>query len=1087
MIDLKNLEYENYHNHSHYSNTLGGTPDSVTKPIDLAKRASELNQQCLFTTEHGWGGNIFDYYESAQKYNLKSIYASELYYVPDRFEKDRRNSHIMIITKNENGKNKLNKIITEANKTGFYGKARIDEELLFTLPPNDVVITSACVGGFLAKLGDEYAEYLIPKLKDYFGNNFYLEVQYHNEQIQIDWNIKILEYSKKYNIPIIFGSDTHYINEEDGKWRDIFIQSKEIYYDDEANFILDYPDIPTIFDRFHKQGVLTDEQIKQSLDNTLIFREFDGYTLNKEIKMPHFMEDKSDEERNNHLKMILNKEWKKFREHIPKDKWGIYLKAIQEETQVIIDTNMAKYFLINYYIVKKGIKDYGGYLTYTSRGSGASFLINTLLGFSTIDRLSEKTKLYPSRFMSTTRVLQTKSLADIDYNVAEREPFLLASKDIAGKNNSVDMIAYNFMQESSAFRAYCKYLGFKNEEYNEVGKNLDNYKNHNKWGKIIKESSKLVGVIDSASVHPCSNLLSPNDISEELGILRAGDFFVAPITSGESDNYKYLKNDWLFVTSIKLIKDVYKEIGINQPTTIQLRELVKDDKLTWDIYEKGLTSEVNQVATTNGRKFAMKYKPKSIDEVTALVAVLRPGADSIREDFINRKSHTYGYKSIDDLFSDTNGYILYQEQVMALLIFAGFKEDETYQIIKDISKKKVDKVYAVKDKFINGLTEKIMSMENISFTEANDKAKEMWIVVEDNSFYSFNSSHSLAYAYDSVYFAHVKAHYPLEAYTTILRQNEGSTEKTAQAISELPYFNINLSSIKFGESQSDYTYNKKTKTIYKGLASIKYMNKDVAPALNNIYKEKDWEQDNFVNLLARIKEDGTVNSRQVEILIKLNYFSQFDTVDNLLTIFNLMNDKAKPDTNIINKIINKRISQLKTTEEYINKTEKQKIILLNRIKKFPLKYDKNLKDDTKKQRINNNIEYYKIMSQENNINNDIYSQLKAEEDFFGYYVLVYPNLKKDVYVLVKEDIRYTPKLEIYNLRTGEIDIVKVKKNKFINSTSNKKMLELGDIFTIVSSHKEDSMKKVNGEWIVNSDFQWTFLDKIKRINNKEKE
>ena len=783
--------------------------------------------------------------------------------------------------------------------------------------------------------------------------------------------------------------------------------------------------------------------------------------------------------------MILNKEWKKFREHIPKDKWGIYLKAIQEETQVVIDTNMAKYFLINYYIVKKGIKDYGGYLTYTSRGSGASFLINTLLGFSTIDRLSEKTKLYPSRFMSTTRVLQTKSLADIDYNIAEREPFLLASKDIAGENNSVDMIAYNFMQESSAFRAYCKYLGFKNEEYNEIGKNLDNYRNHDKWGKIIKESSKLVGVIDSASVHPCSNLLSPNDISEELGILKAGDFFVAPITSGESDNYKYLKNDWLFVTSIKLIRDVYKEIGIDQPTTIQLRELVKDDKLTWDIYEKGLTSEVNQVATTNGRKFAMRYKPTSIDEVTALVAVLRPGADSIREDFINRKSHTYGYKSIDDLFSDTNGYILYQEQVMALLIFAGFKEDETYQIIKDISKKKVDKVYAVKDKFINGLTEKIMSMENISFEEANDKAKEMWIVVEDNSFYSFNSSHSLAYAYDSVYFAHVKAHYPLETYTTILRQNEGSTEKTAQAISELPYFNINLSSIKFGGSQSSYTYDKETNTIYKGLSSIKYMNNEVAPALNNIYEEKNWIEQPFPYLVSRIKDDGKVNSRQLEILIKLNYFSEFGNSKVLLEIVQLMDGKIQPDKSIVQDILNKRIDDLKTTDEYIKKTDKQKITAINKINKLPLKYNKTHKDDTKKQRLDNIIEYYNIIKlNQDNKENNIYSQLKSEQEYFGYYVSVYPNLKSDIYVLLEQDLKYTPKLNIYNLRTGEQSIVKVKKDKFLNNNSNKTMLDLGDVFTIKSEHYENSMKLVDGKWEINKDFKWRFIDKVIRIKKE---
>ena len=137
------IPYENWHKHSKYSNVF--TPDSILSIEDLAKRAVELGQKTLSTVEHGYAGNIFEYKDVADKYGLKLVFGVEFYYVKDRFEKDRTNSHLLIMAKNDNGRKALTRLISEANETGYYYKPRIDESLLFSLNPKDVVVTSTCI------------------------------------------------------------------------------------------------------------------------------------------------------------------------------------------------------------------------------------------------------------------------------------------------------------------------------------------------------------------------------------------------------------------------------------------------------------------------------------------------------------------------------------------------------------------------------------------------------------------------------------------------------------------------------------------------------------------------------------------------------------------------------------------------------------------------------------------------------------------------------------------------------------------------------------------------------------------------------
>ncbi len=724
--------YENYHKHTHYSNIT--TLDVVVKPEDYMKRAKELGHKIYFTTEHGYNGNIYEALTLAEKYDLKVVSGLEAYYVPDRKEKDKSNYHILLIALNTEGYKDLNYLLSESNVSGFYYKPRIDDELLFSVDPKNIVVTTACVAGRLRE--EQGREEWILKMKNYFKDNFYLEVQSHPCKKQADYNKMILEYHQKYNIPLIHANDSHYIFPEEAKYRNMFLKAKGINYPEEDDFILDYPDIDTIIERYKKQRVLNDSQIQEALNNTLIFDKAEKLNIDKEIKMPMISKTPLKD-----LKEILNKAWKEERDNIPKELWGKYLKEIREETKVVEETNMAEYFLLNYYIIKNSVEKYNGIITKTGRGSAPSFYINKLLGFTNIDRISAPITLFPSRFMSKTRILESHSLPDIDFNCADTAPFYQSSKDLLKEDGCWWMLAYKPLQVSSGFRLWCKANGLNINEYNDVAMDLaelskvkksyteSTYYKEEKWKKLIDDSQCFVGVIESVAQHPCSTLLMDKPISREVGLIKAGDVICANISSYESDNYKFLKNDLLTVSVWSLINDTCKLAGIRTPSIAELDKKL-DDK-TWKIYEDGLTCSINQADSDYATGLVETYKPHSVAEMSAFVACIRPGCASLLQDFIHRKPYTTGVKQLDDLLIDGAHRMIYQELIMKYLIWLGIKEDDSYGIIKKIAKKKFKEkeLEELKSKLLKGWIKQVGKKEHF---------EESWKIVEDAARYSFN-------------------------------------------------------------------------------------------------------------------------------------------------------------------------------------------------------------------------------------------------------------------------------------------------------------------------------------------------------------
>lgn len=1003
--------FQNYHRHSHYTNPK--IADSCASNEDYAKRAVQFGHGIISSCEHGWQGNYRETFEFAQKYNLRFIFSVEAYWVKDRLEKDNMNCHIFIAARNENGRQSINDILSEANITGYYYQARIDLDLILSLPKDDVIITSAC----LAFWKYEDIEDIIVKFKNYFGRNFLLEVQYHLTDKQKDINKRVINLSNKYNIPIIMGCDSHFIEETQYKERDDYIKSKGIFYEDEKGWYLDYPDYETAFSRFVEQGILTNSQIKEAMENTNVFLEVEEYNnpcFNDEIKMPTLYPQLQQKERDKiFIDLIWNK-WDEEKNKIDKSKWELYENEIKKEIDTVVETKHSDYFLLDYELVKLA-KTKGGMITPSGRGSGVSFFINKLLGLTMIDRISADVKMYPERFMSKTRIIEAKSLADLDLNLGNPEVFAEAQKELLGEESSYPMIAYGTLKPKSAWKMFARAKEIDFDVANEVSKQLDKYEmamKHaeseldreeidilkyidSKYQDIYEDSKIYQGIIESLSIHPCAYLIYSGNIRKEIGLIKVKNNLCCCMDGKWAEEKKFLKNDLLKVSVVELIYKVFDRIGEEIPDERQLLKLCNENKKVWDVYKNAWTMGINQVEQTSTKGRVAKYAPKNASEICAFVAAIRPGFKSVYRQFENRENFSYGIKSLDELIQTPQfpqSFILYQEMQMAVLHYAGIPMTECYEIIKNIAKKRAEKVFSYKEIFLNGFSNIMIDVENKTIGEANELSHKIWQILEDSARYSFNASHSYSVAIDSLYGAYLKTNYPLQFYEVFLKILAEKSEKDRMNLVKIEAenaFGIRFPPMRFGQDNRDIVADETNNAINMSLQSIKGFSQSIS---ENLYSIKDNSEDLFIDLLILMEESFGV-SKKIGELIQLQYFQKYGGNKKLYSLY----------------------------EEFISGKNR---------------YSKKLTDKSKEKRI---IELRNLEKELKDENIPLKQQLDIENSLLGYIQCTYDVKKRYGYVLnINTD--FSPRLEIYFLSSGKIQTLKINKKQY-----NAKKINIGDI------------------------------------------
>ena len=758
------MEFEPYHVHTSYSNCLT-QPDSTMSIEDYAKVYRERGHHVLCMSEHGNRSNVWQQFEVALKYTsddfkMIPLAAAETYFVPDRTSKEHRGYHLILVAKNMNGFYQLNEILSEANLTGFYYHARVDFELLRRLDHRDFICTSACVAG-------PSEEEILCELRNIFRDNFYLEVQAHPQQVQVERNKWMVELSKKYKWPLIYGTDSHYIYKEEKELRRELLLASKITYGNEDEFLLHLPTAEEAYQMLRDQGVLNRAQIEEAMENTLMFREFEGVHFTNEKKIPNPYPDMPLDRRNFLYKKTVCDEYIKKAGMPSKEEAA----EIHAEMDTMTSTGTADYPLIMKKIIDKGI-EYGGVLTKTGRGSGASFVSNYAMGFSSINRLHCPVKMYPERFISADRL--ANGLPDLDCNMSNVEAFEKAGKEILGEWGCLPMVAFGTAKTLSAFKLLARARDLDFETANIVAKQIQNYEMDVKHARennmddpdydvdddvqiesyveekylgLIEESKKYKGIITSLSPHPCAHLLSDKDLRRETGIIRVKSksgskdaVYAAFIDGKTADSYNYLKADFLRVDVVKTIYNAFTLAGLQVMTVDELLEAVKDDKEVWDLYAKGYTMGLNQVEREKSSQRCMIYKPKNVTELSAFIAGIRPGFKSMLNTFINREPFAYNIPSLDKLLATKeipDSFLMFDEQILQILKAAGIPGPKAYATTKAIKKKKTDKVLAAKEDFKIGFTKYLKETENASEEKAHKVVEQIWTIIENAANYMF--------------------------------------------------------------------------------------------------------------------------------------------------------------------------------------------------------------------------------------------------------------------------------------------------------------------------------------------------------------
>ena len=1076
----------NYHKHSSLSNRY--MKDSPLLPADYWNelKARYGDKPCIYTTvEHGWAGNYFKQYDDLEKFNKKNnanirwVYGCEAYWVKNRHEQDKSNCHIILLARNDNGRKAINKIVSIANKDGYYFRPRIDLELINQLPPNDVMITTACVA-FWNRYDD--IDFVVKSLAEKFPH-FYLEIQAHNTTTQKEINQHILDLHYQWKFPLIAGCDSHVITEAQMKDRDDLLESGHIHYEDEDGWYMDYPTYDVLFQRFKEQDVLDDDEIKTAINNTNVIFDFEDIKLDRSLKVPVIksLRNKTQDGRNKVFENILKDEWKAQKSDINTDKLLQYQTEIRHDINEIESCNMADYFILSYYIMKYGQEKYGGILTPSGRGSAVSMYLNKLLRLTKVDKVNSPVLMYSERFLTKERVLDSHTPPDIDNNVSVREPFIEAQRELVGELGTYDLLALGTLKLKAAWKMYSRAYNIEPETANEVSKQIDRYetaKKHAeenetvdihfyidpKYKDLIDGCQKYLGIYDTAKGHPCGCLCYEGDIESEIGIslckseATGKEVLVANIESGTIDAFGYLKQDYLVVDSVGLTYDVYKEAGLEPFTVNELLAKIRYDDATWQIYSDGYTQCVNQCEQPKSTQKVMRYKPKNISELTQFIAAIRPSFQSMYHTFESRQHFDYGIKALDDLLQDeycSSSFILYQESLMKVLGFAGFPMSETYTIIKAISKKKDYVIKDARPKFITNFAKAILDTdETDDVDKAHELAEEVWTIIENSASYGLNSAHAYCMAIDSVTIAYLKAHYPLEFYKCVLQRftDKGEKDKVSLIKQEMLKRGYKLKDIQFGDDNRQFNIDRVNNCIAQTMTSIKDMPKTAPQALYELGQKGIKSR---ADLYQALIDDSRINSKACDILFKLGYFSKLCSNPNRLMA----------EYEIYQKYISTKV----LTKSKFNDT------MIEQIRQCAGKEsDKQFRNIDNKKLISLFIKQATIQPY------SIAQQIKWQIELLGYSNLTDSTRDANDWIItnIEKNSYGSVFLSLYNICYGANRRYKLAK-QYVNKSSE---LAIGDVVRCVLAERNKWRKNENGEFVKSAEME-NYIKCYKRLEN----
>lgn len=1060
MIDNYNI----LHLHSDYSNGITSI-DSVTKFDKYIEEAKRQGMTALAFTEHGC---IFDWFKKKQyceEHGLKYIHAVEMYVTKTLDEKIRDNYHCCMYAKNYEGFLELNRLCSKSfnrEDGSYYYSPRITVDDLLNTTEN-IIITSACLGGFFNSKDDELENSILNFMIDNKERCF-LEIQHHLVPSQINLNKKLYEIHLKTGLRCITGTDTHCLNDKHAKGRVILQKAKNIHFGDEEGWDLTFKTYDELLNLYEKQNIMPIEEIKKALNNTIILSDMvEEFEIDNNYKYPKLYEDGLQVLKNKINKGILEKGINKYSNYKSE-----YIPRIKYELETYIHNGAIDFLLLDEDI-KSWARSKGCFPGY-SRGSVSGSEIAYIIGMTDIDSIKHKMNF--ERFMNVERV----SLADVDTDWQPNHREIV--KDYIYNKEGLycaDIITFNTVALKGSIRDVCKALYEKDipkelneradidvkgygtitdstrkaikdfkREYLEISNYIcenveDNEsKMRKEYPNVFEYVDIINGTIVSIGTHPCGTIVSPIPLDDVVGLctISTCSHPVSMLSMKCIDAQNFTKLDILGLDNIQLINETCKLVGIDRlvPDNVPDEEVVwksmADNNLLifqWESDSAGafLKTLLSDKTLNSIKKVNPNFR--YVDLVSMGNGAIRPAGSSYRTALSNGEFKDNGHKALNDLLAPTMGYLVYQEQILEFLHqFCGYTMGEADIVRRGFAKKTGTEQFIpkIKDGFIKTMKDKY----NVEKEESEEIIVSFIQVINDASSYLFSLNHSEPYTYIGYICAYLRYYYPLEFLSVAFNLNKDNQEKTTKITEYARSIGVKLNNAKYGYSKGECFFDKKTNSIYKGVGSIKNLNIKVGDELYQLSKSNKFN--NFLDLLIAIQRETSCNSRQLEILIKLGYFSEFGKTQKLLDVVDLYNNVY--------------------VKKQFKKDKLPKFVSLELLSKYAnIETEKTLKD------IRMNELMTELISNMQDKDISIEDIFKTQMDYLGYIDYKNNKLEKRYVLITSINTKYTPVVDTYCLNNGGTCRCKINKTTFKD-----KEISEGDIIYIHSMNKKFGYKKV---------------------------
>ncbi len=876
------VPFAHLHVHSEYS-----LLDGACRIEGLVDRVAALGQTACALTDHGVMYGVIDFYRACKARGIHPVIGCEVYLAPhSRFDRSYLNgewhSHLILLCENMTGYRNLIHMVSLGFAEGFYMKPRIDMELL-RQHSEGLICLSACLAGVIPRAlaeGDMDGAYELCEqfLEIFDRDHFYLEVQDHGIEVQKKVNDGLYKLAEELNIGLVATNDAHYLTKQDARIQDVLMciqmgktvdDPTRMKFETQEFYIKDADEMAALFPE-HPEAL---ENTVKIAERCQVEFEFGKYHL-PEFDVPEGYTALQ------YLQKLCNEG---FAARYPDDD-GTVRKRLQYEIDMITKMGFVDYFLI--------VSDFIGYAKRQGipvgpgRGSAAGSVVSYCLGITDLDPIHYS--LYFERFLNPERVSMPD--IDVDFCYVRRPEVIEYVTNKYGKDHVAQIVTFGTMAARNAIRDVGRALSIPYNEVDVVAKQVPNelhitldkalainpelkkmYDEKPQVRELIDTARALEGMPRHASTHAAGVVITKDPVDTYVPLARNDEQMVTQFTMTTLEELGLLKMDFLGLRNLTVIADAEKMIRRHTPD-FNIEKVDMGDKATYEMLGHGSTMGVFQLESAGITNVVTGLRPQSIEDITAVVALYRPGPMQSIPRYIECRHHpekvTYKHPLLEPILKVTYGCMIYQEQVMQVFqSLAGYSLGKADMVRRAMSKKKMKELEKERINFIYG-NEELGIDGAVKRGVPENIAASLFDEIMDFANYAFNKAHAVCYAVVSFRTAYLKCHYPREYMAALLTSVLDSSDKISEYIQAAREMGISVLPPDVNESYDSFSVS--GRDIRFGLAAVKGVGRSFMKQLVE-EREDGGLFTSFQDFCERMY-DRELNRRALESLIKAGAF-----------------------------------------------------------------------------------------------------------------------------------------------------------------------------------------------------------------------